>query len=81
MLKREEWGKLNFNFIIICLNTKMCTFFKTKHDLHNRGYFFAFFQECEGKREASEEGQTQAKGEGAEKINNTNNKNTENRIQ
>lgn len=43
--------------------------------------FFAFFQDSEGKREASEKRQTQATGEGAEKINNTNNKKTENRIQ
>lgn len=44
MIKREEWGKLNFNFVIICLNTKMCTFFKTKHDLHNGLFFCVFFR-------------------------------------
>ena len=43
--------------------------------------FWGFFQDSEGKREASEKRQTQATGEGAEKINNTNNKKTENRIQ
>lgn len=59
----------------------MCTIFKTKHDLHNRSYFLRFFQKSKGKREESEERQIQAKGEGAEKINNTKYKNTENRIQ
>ena len=43
--------------------------------------FSFFFQKSKGKREESEGRQIQAKGEGAEKINNTKYKNTENRIQ
>ena len=37
---------------------------KYLYNLHNRCYFFRLFQAIEGKREASEEHQTRATGEG-----------------
>lgn len=81
MLKREEWGRLNFNFVITCLNTKMCTIFKTKHDLHNRGYFLRFFRGAKGSEKRARSAKHKLTGKAQKKINNTNNKKTENRIQ